>query len=134
MADKILVVEDEVSLQETLAYNLKKQGYEVETVGDGLAALDKARQAHPDLIVLDIMLPGLDGFEVARILRQEMKQFELLGFERQNMTVAGHFAAGDINHQVSKIEALAGNGRCSGGCDFLADQTYPAQHGLNPRH
>lgn len=72
MADKILVVEDEVSLQETLAYNLKKQGYEVEAVGDGLAALDKARQAHPDLIVLDLMLPGLDGFEVARILRQEM--------------------------------------------------------------
>jgi DNA-binding response OmpR family regulator len=72
LADKILVVEDEVSLQETLAYNLHKQGYEVETVGDGLAALDKARQAHPDLIVLDLMLPGLDGFEVARILRQEM--------------------------------------------------------------
>lgn len=72
MVDKILVVEDEVSLQETLAYNLHKQGYEVETVGDGLAALDKARQAHPDLIVLDLMLPGLDGFEVARILRQEM--------------------------------------------------------------
>lgn len=72
MADKILIVEDEVSLQETLAYNLKKQGYEVETVGDGLAALDKARLAHPDLILLDIMLPGLDGFEVARILRQEM--------------------------------------------------------------
>ncbi len=72
MADKILVVEDEVSLQETLAYNLHKQGYEVETVGDGLVALDKARQAHPDLIVLDLMLPGLDGFEVARILRQEM--------------------------------------------------------------
>ena len=72
MADKILVVEDELSLQETLAYNLKKQGYEVETVGDGLAALDKARQAHPDLIVLDLMLPGMDGFEVCRILRQEM--------------------------------------------------------------
>ncbi len=72
MADKILVVEDEVSLQETLAYNLQKQGYEVDTVGDGLAALDKARHAHPDLIVLDLMLPGLDGFEVARILRQEM--------------------------------------------------------------
>jgi len=72
MADKIQVVEDELSLQETLAYNLKKQGYEVEAVGDGLAALDKARQAHPDLIVLDLMLPGMDGFEVCRVLRQEM--------------------------------------------------------------
>jgi DNA-binding response OmpR family regulator len=72
MADKILVVEDEVSLQETLAYNLKHQGYEVETVGDGLAALDAARRLHPDLILLDVMLPGIDGFEVCRILRQEM--------------------------------------------------------------
>jgi DNA-binding response OmpR family regulator len=72
MAEKILVVEDEIALQETLAYNLKKQGYEVETVGDGPSALEFARSAHPDIILLDIMLPGMDGFEVCRILRQEM--------------------------------------------------------------
>jgi len=72
MAEKILVVEDELTLQETLAYNLKRQGYDVETVGDGPSALTAARQSHPDLILLDIMLPGLDGFEVCRILRQEM--------------------------------------------------------------
>src|SRR5574340_82148 len=72
MAEKILVVDDEVSLQETLAYNLTRQGYEVETAGEGYAALDKARLLHPDLIILDLMLPGLDGFEVCRILRQEM--------------------------------------------------------------
>jgi DNA-binding response OmpR family regulator len=72
MAEKILVVEDELTLQETLAYNLKRQGYEVETTGDGNFALELARAAHPDLILLDIMLPGLDGFEVCRILRQEM--------------------------------------------------------------
>jgi DNA-binding response OmpR family regulator len=70
--EKILIVEDELTLQETLAYNLKRQGYEVETAGDGLAALETARQMHPDLIILDIMLPGIDGFEVCRILRQEM--------------------------------------------------------------
>ncbi len=72
MAEKILVVEDEIALQETLAYNLKKLGYEVESAGDGKAALDAARALHPDLILLDIMLPGMDGFEVCRILRQEM--------------------------------------------------------------
>ncbi len=72
MADKILVVEDELSLQETLAYNLKRQGYEVETTGNGLEALEIARRDHPDLILLDIMLPGMDGFEVCRVLRQEM--------------------------------------------------------------
>ena len=72
MADRILVVEDEISLQETLAYNLKRQGYEVETASTGDAALSQARQTRPDLIVLDVMLPGIDGFEVCRILRQEM--------------------------------------------------------------
>ncbi len=72
MPEKILVVEDEISLQETLAYNLRKQGYIVETVGDGASALDLARQSHPELIILDIMLPGMDGFEVCRVLRQEM--------------------------------------------------------------
>lgn len=72
MAEKILVVEDEVSLQETLVYNLKRQGYEVEAVSDGLAALEAARRSHPDLILLDVMLPKMDGFEVCRILRQEM--------------------------------------------------------------
>lgn len=72
MAEKILVVDDEVSLQETLAYNLKKEGYLVDVAGDGPTALDLARQSKPDLIILDIMLPGLDGFEVCRILRKEM--------------------------------------------------------------
>src|SRR5512138_1746216 len=72
MAEKILIVEDELNLQETLAYNLKRQGYEVETTGDGASALEVARSLRPDLILLDIMLPGMDGFEVCRILRQEM--------------------------------------------------------------
>ena len=72
MSEKILVVDDEISLQETLAYNLKKQGYDVETVSDGAEALELAREIKPDLIILDVMLPGLDGFEVCRILRQEM--------------------------------------------------------------
>lgn len=72
MSEKILVVEDEPSLQETLAYNLKKEGYAVETVGDGRKALDITRSLQPDLIVLDLMLPGLDGFEVTRILRKEI--------------------------------------------------------------
>ena len=72
MPEKILVVEDELSLRETLAYNLKKEGYTVETVGDGRAALEAARRLKPDLLVLDIMLPEIDGFEVARVVRKEM--------------------------------------------------------------
>jgi DNA-binding response OmpR family regulator len=72
MSETILVVEDEPSLQETLVYNLEKQGYTVEAVGDGRTALEAARRLKPDLIVLDIMLPELDGFEVTKILRREM--------------------------------------------------------------
>jgi DNA-binding response OmpR family regulator len=72
MSESILVVEDEPALQETLAYNLKKDGYKIETVGDGLSALEAARRLKPDLIILDIMLPKMDGFEVARILRKEL--------------------------------------------------------------
>jgi DNA-binding response OmpR family regulator len=73
MAEKILVVEDEIALSETLVYNLEKQGYEVEAVMDGHEALSKARSLMPDLIILDIMLPGLDGLEITRILRKESK-------------------------------------------------------------
>lgn len=72
MPEVILVVEDEVSLQETLAYNLKKQGYIVHTAATGGQALKSAREIKPDLILLDIMLPEMDGFEVCRTLRQEM--------------------------------------------------------------
>lgn len=72
MTEKILVVEDELTLLETLAYNLRHQGYDVDTASDGHTALKVARDNHPDLILLDIMLPGMDGFEVCRILRQEM--------------------------------------------------------------
>ena len=72
MPETILVVEDEPALRDTLAYNLKKDGFTVEAVGDGRAALESARRLKPDLIVLDLMLPEIDGFEVCRILRREM--------------------------------------------------------------
>jgi DNA-binding response OmpR family regulator len=68
---KILVVEDEPALVDTLEYSLKRQGYEVSIATDGIKALEVARQVGPELIVLDVMLPHLDGYEVCRILRQE---------------------------------------------------------------
>ena len=71
MSPRILVVEDEPTLQETLKYNLDKAGYLTVVVGSGSDALQAAREAPPDLILMDIMLPGLDGVEVTRILRQE---------------------------------------------------------------
>lgn len=70
---RILVVEDEAVLRETLEYNLARQGYEVVTAGDGSIALEKARRLQPDLILLDLMLPGVDGLEVCRLIRQESR-------------------------------------------------------------
>ena len=68
----VLVVEDDDSLQDVLTYNLTKRGYRVVQAFDGDRALELAREREPDLIVLDIMLPGLDGLEVCRIVRREM--------------------------------------------------------------
>lgn len=72
MNDRILIVEDEVTLQETLAYNLKQSGYEIFLSSRGDEAISKAKEILPDLIILDLMLPVLDGFDVCRIIRQEM--------------------------------------------------------------
>jgi DNA-binding response OmpR family regulator len=73
MAEKVLVVEDERTLRETLQYNLVRQGYAVSLAATGPEGLRQAREVHPDIILLDIMLPGIDGLEVCRILRKEMQ-------------------------------------------------------------
>jgi len=71
LSNKILIVEDEITLNETLTYNFEQQGYEVSTALDGHEALTLARNFEPDVIILDIMLPGIDGLEITRILRKE---------------------------------------------------------------
>jgi len=70
--NKILVIEDDRNLLETIKYNLVRDGYEVSIARDGAEALEVARSTKPDLIILDIMLPKIDGFEVCRILCKEM--------------------------------------------------------------
>ena len=67
---RVLIVEDEASLARTIAYNLRRQGYDVETASDGERALDLATATQPDMVVLDLMLPGIDGFEVCRQIRR----------------------------------------------------------------
>jgi DNA-binding response OmpR family regulator len=71
MSQKILVVDDELDVVELLAFNLRREGYEVLTAGNGADALELARREHPDLIVLDVMLPELDGLAVCEILRRQ---------------------------------------------------------------
>jgi two-component system response regulator VicR len=70
MAEKILVVDDEEPIADILEFNLKKDGYQVELAFDGEQALAKAQSFQPDLVVLDIMLPKLDGWQVCQRLRQ----------------------------------------------------------------
>lgn len=67
---KILVVEDEVKLAQFIELELKYEGYEVIVINDGLSGLSAARESHPDLIILDWMLPGISGLELCRRLRQ----------------------------------------------------------------
>ena len=71
MSTRILIVEDEPDIAEILHYNLEQEGFAVEAVGQGDAALEAVRRRPPDLILLDLMLPGLDGLEVARWLKRE---------------------------------------------------------------
>ncbi len=66
---KVLVVDDEEPILELLKYNLEKNGYEVKTASDGGKAVDIARKFLPDLVLLDIMMPKMDGVETCRLLR-----------------------------------------------------------------
>jgi two-component system, OmpR family, response regulator RegX3 len=71
MAERILVVEDEPAIADAVEYALAAEGYEVDALGDGAEALEAARRRDYDLLVLDLMLPGLSGVEVCRRLRRE---------------------------------------------------------------
>jgi two-component system, OmpR family, phosphate regulon response regulator PhoB len=69
--EKILVIEDEPDIAEVLLYNLQKEGFAVETARRGDAGLDAVRRDNPDLILLDLMLPGIDGLELTRLLKRD---------------------------------------------------------------
>jgi len=71
--EKILIVEDEKDIAKMLEYNLQKEGFKTSVVRDGEDALCAAKQGHPDLILLDLMLPGMDGLEVCKTLKGEAR-------------------------------------------------------------
>jgi DNA-binding response OmpR family regulator len=70
MPAKILIVDDEPAVTDLLAYNLRKANYEVQVASDGHHALEMAHKSHPDLILLDVMIPAMDGLDVCRELRK----------------------------------------------------------------
>jgi DNA-binding response OmpR family regulator len=111
MSAKILIVDDEPDVIELLAYNLKKRGYNIVTATTGLEALNVARRELPDLILLDLMLEGIDGFSVCEILRHQPS----------TSTVP-----------VIMITALAGqiarlNGMAAGANDFVSKPFSPQE-------
>ncbi|ATD69472.1 MULTISPECIES: response regulator transcription factor [Gordonia] len=68
---KVLVVDDEENIRQLLSVSLKFQGYDVETAADGPAAIDRCRSRKPDILILDVMMPGMDGFGLLRRLRAD---------------------------------------------------------------
>ena len=70
---KILIVEDEKSISTIIAFNLKKEGFETDEALDGITGLEKALSGEHDLILLDVMLPGMDGFEILKRLREKSR-------------------------------------------------------------
>lgn len=75
--NRILVVDDEHSIVEVLSYHLLREGFDVQTAGDGLEALQKCQLRAPDVVVLDRMLPGIDGLEVLRRLRADRRTCDI---------------------------------------------------------
>lgn len=71
MASKILVVDDEESIVKLVSFNLNREGFQTISAGDGNEAWEKIQQEKPDLVVLDVMLPGMDGFSLCRLMRKE---------------------------------------------------------------
>ena len=76
----ILVVDDEPTISEVVARYLDRAGYRVQTAADGPGAVAAANATRPDLVVLDIMLPGFDGLEVMRRLHEDLEELQSLGY------------------------------------------------------
>lgn len=77
MKKRILLVDDEKDFAETVAFQLEELGYDIIVAGDGEEGLDKARQEKPDLIILDLMLPKINGFDVCRKLKTDKKYSDI---------------------------------------------------------
>jgi CheY-like chemotaxis protein len=125
---RVLVVDDERDILETLDYSLALRGFEVTTAADGLEALEVAKQLRPDVMLLDVMLPGCNGYEVSRLLKEWMENdpharaFPILLLTARKVDSADRekfiatwsradrtlYKPFDIDHVIGEIEHLAG--------------------------
>ncbi len=78
---RVLLVDDEQDIVDTIKYSLELRGYVVDVAYDGLTAIDKGRNGHYDIMILDVMLPGKNGYEVSRMLKEEMDESNLDPFK-----------------------------------------------------
>ena len=119
MKKKILIIEDDPDLVDLLSYRLKAKGYEVLTALDGATGLEVAKNEKPDLITLDVMMPGLNGFTVCRALKfnDEYKHIPIIFLTAKSGATDNVFDESvqpeayitkpfDINHLFDKIEEL----------------------------
>ena len=106
---KILIAEDEPDILEIIAFNLRAQGYEIITAKNGNEAIEKAREHKPDLIILDVMMPGKNGFEVCRYLRMQ---------EDFRNTIIIFLTA--LNDESTEIKGLE-----TGGDDYISKPISP---------
>lgn len=108
---KILIIEDESKLAETLAYNIREEGHEAVVAPDGPIGLDKSRTERPDLIILDLMLPKMDGLEVCRLVRRssDVPIIMLTAKSRELDKVVGLEMGADdyVTKPFSMVEMLA---------------------------
>ncbi|MDP2663604.1 MAG: response regulator transcription factor [Dehalococcoidia bacterium] len=137
MNKKILLVDDDPVLLDTLRYRLSREGFEIITAEDGVSGLDLARKERPDLLVLDLMLPELDGFDVCRIFRKESEAPILMLTARESETdkvVGLELGADDyltkpfsLRELIARIRALL---RRSGAGGAKGDSTVLASGGI----
>ncbi len=106
---KILLVDDESDILDFLSYNINKEGFEVHTASNGKEAIEIAKKITPHLILLDVMMPEMDGIETCEILRQDKKL--------QNTIIAFLTARGEDYSQIAGFEA--------GGDDYIAKPVKP---------
>jgi CheY-like chemotaxis protein len=111
MADKVLIVDDDVQTLRLVGLMLERQGYKILAANTGSQAIQMARTEHPDVIVLDIMMPDMDGYEVTRRLRQDA--------ETSNIPILMFTAKSQVEDKVSGYE--------SGADDYLTKPIHPAE-------
>jgi len=111
MAAQILIVDDDVEALKLIGLMLERKGYEIQATTSGEKALQKASEAIPDLIILDVMMPDIDGYEIARRLRDQP--------ETQEIPILFFTAKSDIHDKIAGFE--------SGGDDYLTKPIHPAE-------